>query len=583
MTNPTNFYTDNPDIEYNLERLDLPRLADLLEADYHDAQEYDFAPENGADARESYLAICKIAGDLSGGPVMERARQVDEEGHTCDGIDVCMHPLVKKSIDDFRKAQLLGLSLPRQYGGLNMPQVIKVAILEMVARADASLMNLVGLQDIAETIDEFGTHEQKMTYNIPLAHGEATAAMVLTEPDSGSDLQSVRLVAHAPASGDDKDVWLLKGVKRFITNGCGNVLLILARSEDGTKDGRGLSMFVCFRDKTVKIRRIENKLGIHGSPTCEMVFDNTPCYLVGSRKRGLIRYVMALMNGARIGIAAQALGIGEAAYRDARDYAKSRVQFGKAIDQFPAVYEMLTHMQIKVEAGRILLYQTAKVVDLYKVQERRIDNMRAKGQNVDPAFQKEVNYWDRLAAVLTPFSKLFNTEMANQNAYDGIQIMGGSGFMKDYNMERYYRDARITNIYEGTSQLQVVAAIGGLMSGSLNKIYDDFCQRTFQDDKLAFLAEKVRHCIAQLYKSIEHVKSLKNPHYTDYVARRVVEMGLDTYVAILFLECAENNVRKAAIAEIWVRDTKLKVNTSTEFILANRYQVIDLHKEIIGA
>ena len=444
-------------------------------------------------------------------------------------------------------------------------------------------MNIVGLQDIAETINDFASHEQKLEYVTPLAKGEATGAMVLTEPDSGSDLQSVRLVAHRPENGDDKGIWRLKGVKRFITNGCGNVLLVLARSEEGTKDGRGLSMFVCFRDKTVKIRRIEHKLGIHGSPTCEMVFDNTPCYLVGSRKRGLIRYVMALMNGARIGIASQALGIGEAAYRDARDYARSRVQFGKPIDQFPAVYEMLTHMQIKVEAGRILLYETAKVVDLYKVQEKRIEEMRAKGQNVDPAFQQEVNYWDRLAAVLTPFSKLFNTEMANQNAYDGIQIMGGSGFMKDYNMERYYRDARITNIYEGTSQLQVVAAIGGLLSGSMNKVYDEFCARRLNDDKLEHLASKVRHCVAQLYKSIEHVKSLKNPHYTDYVARRLVEMGLDTYVAILFLGCAENNARKTAVAEIWVQDTELKVNSSATFILGNRYQVIDLHKEIIGA
>jgi len=578
-----NFYTDNPDIEYNLKRLDLPKLADLLELDYREAKEYDFAPENGKDAEESYLAICKIAGELSAGPVVERARQIDDEGNICDGIDVKVNPLVKKNIDDFRKAQLLGLSLPRQYGGLNMPQVIKVAILEMVSRADASLMNIVGLQDIAETINDFASHEQKLEYVTPLAKGEATGAMVLTEPDSGSDLQSVRLVAHRPENGDDKGIWRLKGVKRFITNGCGNVLLVLARSEEGTKDGRGLSMFVCFRDKTVKIRRIEHKLGIHGSPTCEMVFDNTPCYLVGSRKRGLIRYVMALMNGARIGIASQALGIGEAAYRDARDYARSRVQFGKPIDQFPAVYEMLTHMQIKVEAGRILLYETAKVVDLYKVQEKRIEEMRAKGQNVDPAFQQEVNYWDRLAAVLTPFSKLFNTEMANQNAYDGIQIMGGSGFMKDYNMERYYRDARITNIYEGTSQLQVVAAIGGLLSGSMNKVYDEFCARRLNDDKLEHLASKVRHCVAQLYKSIEHVKSLKNPHYTDYVARRLVEMGLDTYVAILFLGCAENNARKTAVAEIWVQDTELKVNSSATFILGNRYQVIDLHKEIIGA
>ncbi len=581
MSTP-NFYTDNPDIQYNLERLNLKSIADLLEQDYSESKQYDFAPVNADDAIENYLNVCKIGGEICAGPVMARARQIDDEGNTCDGTEVCVNPLVNQNIEDFRKAQLLGLSLPRQYGGLNMPQVVKVAILEMVSRADASLMNIVGLQDIAETVNDFGTHEQKLTYVVPLAKGEATGAMVLTEPDAGSDLQAVRFQAIPPANGDTQNgVWHLKGVKRFITNGCGNVLLVLARSEEGTKDGRGLSMFVCFRDKTIKIRRIEHKMGIHGSPTCEMVFDNTPAYLVGSRKRGLIRYVMALMNGARIGIASQALGIGEAAYRDARDYARSRVQFGKSIDQFPAVYELLTNMQIKVEAGRTLLYETAKVVDLFKVNEKRIEEHRAHGQPVDPEWTKLTNYYEKLASVLTPFSKLFNTEMANQNSYDGIQIMGGSGFMKDYNMERYYRDARITNIYEGTSQLQVVAAMPGLMAGFMNKIYDDFCNESFED-KLGHLAEKVRGCVSAIYKCVNHIKEQKNATYSDYVARRMVEMGMDTYIAILFLSCARNNSRKAAVAEIWIRDTEAKVKAGMEFIVSNRYQLIDLHKEIIG-
>jgi hypothetical protein len=287
------------------------------------------------------------------------------------------------------------------------------------------------------------------------------------------------------------------------------------------------------------------------------------------------------MNGARIGIASQALGIGDAAYRDAREYAKSRVQFGKPIDQFPAVYEMLTNMQIKVEAGRTLLYETAKVVDLYKIPEKRIDELKSKGLPVPQELHHQVNYFEKLASVLTPWSKLFNTEMANQNAYDGIQIMGGSGFMKDYNMERYYRDARITNIYEGTSQLQVVAAMPGLMAGFMNKIYDEFCAEQF-DDKLDHLAAKVREFIKTIYAAVEHIKGQKNVHYTDYVARRLVEMGMDTYIAILFLGCARNTPRKAAVAEIWIRDTELKVKTNAEFIFSNRYQVIDLHKEIIG-
>jgi alkylation response protein AidB-like acyl-CoA dehydrogenase len=576
-----NFYTDNPDIEYNLERLNLRELADLLEDGYVDSKTYDFAPENASDARENYLNICKIAGELCAGPIFERAAQIDREGNICKDGDVIYHPLIKKDIDDFRKAQLLGLSLPRRYGGTNMPQAVKVAVLEMVSRADASLMNLVGLQDIAETINEFGSEKQKETYVAPLATGEATGAMVLTEPDSGSDLQSVRLAATMAANGNEKGIWRLNGVKRFITNGCGNVLLVLARSEEGSKDGRGLSMFVCFRDKSVRIRRIENKLGIHGSPTCEMTFTNTPCYLVGKRRLGLIRYFMGLLNGARIGIAAQALGIGEAAYRDAREYAESRVQFGKPISHFPAMYDMLTQMKVKVEAGRILLYETAKVVDLFKVNERRAAEMKENGKPVDPRMLADIKYYDKLAAVLTPFSKLYNTEMANQNAYDGIQIMGGSGFIKDYNMERYYRDARITNIYEGTSQLQVVGAIGGLLAGHLNKIYDDFCAKSFED-KFEYLANRVKGMVKKLYHAIEFVKDQKSQHYTDYMARKLVEMGIDTHIAILFLECARNSERKAKVAEIWVNEAESRVKSHHAYVTSGHYQVINHHRDIIG-
>ncbi len=578
---PGNFYTDNPDIEYNLECLNLRKLADLLEGNYGESKTYDFAPENADDARENYLNICKIAGELCAGPILERARQIDEEGNVCKDGNVIYHPLIEKDIDDFKKAQLLGLSLPRRYGGTNMPQAVKVAILEMISRADAALMNLVGLQDIGETINEFGSEEQKQTYVTPLATGEATGAMVLTEPDSGSDLQSVRLAATMPADGNANGIWRLNGVKRFITNGCGNVLLVLARSEEGSNDGRGLSMFVCFRDKSVRIRRLENKLGIHGSPTCEMTFTNTPCHLVGKRRLGLIRYFMALLNGARIAIAAQALGIAEAAYREAREYAESRVQFGKPISHFPAVYDMLTQMKVKVEAGRILLYETSKVVDLFKVNERRAAEMKEHGKPVDPRMLADIKYYDRLSAVLTPFSKLYNTEMANQNAYDGIQIMGGSGFIKDYNMERYYRDARITNIYEGTSQLQVVGAIGGLLAGHLNKIYDDFCAKRFEN-RLEYLAKRVKEMVKKLYHAIEFVKNQKNQHYTDYMARKLVEMGIDTYIAILFLECAQNSEHKARVAEIWVNEAELRVKSHHDYVTSGHYQVINNHRDIIG-
>jgi alkylation response protein AidB-like acyl-CoA dehydrogenase len=576
-----NFYTDNPDIEYNLERLNLRELADLLEDGYEESRTYDFAPENADDARENYLNICKIAGELCAGPICERAAQIDREGNICKDGDVIYHPLIQKDIEDFRKAQLLGLSLPRRYGGTNMPQTIKVAVLEMVSRADASLMNLVGLQDIAETINDFGSEEQKKIYMTPLATGEATGAMVLTEPDSGSDLQSVRLAAALPADGNEKGIWRLNGVKRFITNGCGNVLLVLARSEEGSKDGRGLSMFVCFRDQSVRIRRIENKMGIHGSPTCEMTFTHTPCYLVGKRRLGLIRYFMALLNGARIGIAAQALGIAEAAYREARAYAESRVQFGKPISHFPAVYEMLTHMKVKLEAARILLYETAKVVDLLKGNERRAAAMKENGKPVDAGTLADIKYYDKLAAVLTPLCKFYNTEMANQNAYDGIQVMGGSGFIKDYSMERYYRDARITNIYEGTSQLQVVGAISGLLAGYLNKIYDDFGAKSFEG-KFEFLANRIKGMVQKLYGAMEFVKDQKNQHYTDYMARKLVEMAIDTYVATLLLDCAQNSERKAKVAEIWINEAESRVKSHHDYVTSGHYQVINHHRDIIG-
>ncbi|MBC8175384.1 MAG: acyl-CoA dehydrogenase family protein [Candidatus Marinimicrobia bacterium] len=576
-----NFYTDNPDIEYNLKRLNLKELADFLEGDYSDSKKFDYAPENADDTIENYLSICKLAGELCAGPIAERASQIDEEGHECRDGDVIFHPLVKANLRDFRRAQLLGVSLPRRYGGLNMPQAIKNAVIEMVSRADASLMNLVGLQDIAETINEFGSEEQKETYIPKLASGEATGAMVLTEADSGSDLQSVRLQAIPPSEGGDDGVWHLHGVKRFITNGCGDILLVLARSEEGTTDARGLSLFICSKDETIYIRRIENKLGIHGSPTCEIVFDHTPAYLVGRRKRGLIKYVMSLMNGARLGISAQSLGIAEAAYRTARKYAESRVQFDRPIIDFPPVYEMLTNMKMNIEAGRLLLYETAKVVDLFKIPAVQMEEAKKRDEAANSESKKNVRYYERLTSVLTPMTKYFTSEMCNRAAYNGMQVMGGSGYMKDYDMERYYRDARITNIYEGTSQLQIVGAIGGLLAGTMNKVFDDFVAGSYPD-KFNKLSKKAKAFVPQYYKAVEFVKQKKDSDYTNFVARRLVDMAIDIYVSFLFLECARDNTRKASLAEIWIQDAKLRVESSYRFIVDDRSHLINLHKDIIG-
>jgi alkylation response protein AidB-like acyl-CoA dehydrogenase len=464
---------------------------------------------------------------------------------------------------------LMGISLPYEHGGLNMPQTLKIAIIEMVSRADASLMTLVGLQDIAETIEDFGTDEQKEKYIRPLATGEATGAMVLTEPDYGSDLQSVKTKATPPADGNNDGVWHLNGTKRFITNGNGTTLLVLARSEEGTKDGRGLSMFVCSKDKTITIDRIENKLGIHGSPTCEMTFNNTPAYLVGKRKFGLIKYIMSLMNGARIAVSAQGLGIAEAAYNLAKEYAETRIQFDKPIIEIPAVYKLLSDMRINIEAGRLLLYETGKVVDKLKAA--------SKNPNAD---RKETKYLERLAGVLTPFSKYFTAEMANKTAYDGIQVMGGNGYMKDYDMERYYRDARITNIYEGTSQLQVVASVGGILAGVLDKEFEEF-QNTYKNDSFKSLYDEIVSMIWKFNAVLEFVRNNHDHEYNDYHAERIVKIGLDIFISILYLDSADLNDRKKELAEIWVKKAKLRVVEHSGLVINGTRHIIDHHKQII--
>ena len=575
-----NYFKDTPDIRFNLERVGLKALADLMENDYSDANEYDFAPETAEEAIENYFDICNLAGELCAGPIAERARQIDREGNSVSDGKVTYHPLVHDNLRDFQRAQLMGISLPRAYGGLNMPQVVKIAVLEMVSRADASLMNLVGLQDIGETINEFGTNDQKHQFITGLASGDATGAMILTEPDSGSDLQSVRLAAIPPQPGEDSNIWHLNGAKRFITNGNGETLLVLARSEEGTRDGRGLSMFVCSKDETIYIRRLENKLGIHGSPTCDMTFNNTPAYLVGQRKRGLIKYVMSLMNGARMGVSAQAIGIAEAAYKDAKEYAEKRIQFGKPIIKFPAVYDMLTDMRLKIEAGRLLLYEAGRVVDMFKIRTARMEEAKERGEAPDLEMKKQIKSDERLASVLTPLSKYYNSEMCNEVAYKGIQVLGGSGFMKDYDMERYYRDARITNIYEGTSQLQVVGALGGILSGVMDKTFQDFIEHDFPR-KLNPIVRVAKAMVPLLHEVIAFVKEKKDSEYTDYVAKRIVDMCLDIYQSIMFLECAETDERKEHIATVWIREANLRVSFNHTFILEDRHEVIDLHKEIL--
>ncbi|MDR2806019.1 MAG: acyl-CoA dehydrogenase family protein, partial [Dysgonamonadaceae bacterium] len=453
-----NFYLDNPSLKHHLHHPLMKRIVELKERNYTEKDSYDYAPLDFEDAMDSYEKVLEIAGEVIGEVVAPNAEEVDAQGPKVVNNRVVYAPGTVENLKATTQAGLMGLSMPRRYTGLNFPMVAFIIASDMAARADAGFCNLWALQDCAETLYEFGNEEQRQKYLPRVCAGE-TMSMDLTEPDAGSDLQAVML----KATYDEKeDCWRLNGVKRFITNGDSDIHLVLARSEEGTKDGRGLSMFIYDkREGGVNVRRIENKMGIKGSPTCELTYKNAKAYLCGSRKLGLIRYVMALMNGARLGIMAQATGLSEAAYREAIAYAKDRKQFGKAIIEFPAVYEMVANIKAKLDASRGILYETSRFVDMYKTLEDI-----EKERKLDETEKAELKKYKKLADAFTPLGKAMNTEYANQNTYDCIQIHGGSGFMKDYPCERLYRDARITNIYEGTTQLQVVAAIRHVLTGT---------------------------------------------------------------------------------------------------------------------
>ena len=456
-----NFFLDNPDLLFRFETLDLARAVELREDGFKEASEFAYAPTDLDDARDSYRRVLELAGDIAAEYVAPRAEDVDRMGSQLVEGEVCYPLPLAESLERLRQADLMGMTLPRRYGGLSLPVSIVTIVIEMISRADASLMNVFGLQDIGETINKFASEEIKAAYLPRFSSGEVTGSMALTEPEAGSDLQNVQLKAHL---GDDGR-WYLTGVKRFITNGCGEISLVLARSEEGTTDARGLSLFLYEREEHMKIRRIEDKLGIHGSPTCEMQFDGAPALLVGERRRGLITYVASLMDGARLGIGAQAVGIAEAAYQAAEKYSRERVQFGAPIRRLPAVAAMLADMSTTVKAARALLYETALIVDLKEGLEREAERHPEKAKDL----RHELKRMSRLAGLFTPLCKAYCTETANRIAYDSLQIHGGSGYMRDYAVERHMRDARITNIYEGTTQLQVVAAIGGVLSGTLTR------------------------------------------------------------------------------------------------------------------
>jgi len=568
-----NFFSDNADLSFVLEHLDLPEAVGMIEGGYTFAEKHENAPRDFADALDNYRRVLNVVGEVCADRIEPRSRTVDLEGPKfADGV-VTYHPLTKQNLKDLADAGVMGVMLGHEYGGLNFPVSVYTMMTEMVSRADGSLQNIFGLQDIAETISFFGNDEQKAQYLPKFATGEYDGAMDLTEPDYGSDLQAVRLRAWQ----DEKTgQWYLNGMKRFITNGCAKVHLVLARSEEGSRDGRGLSMFICEKCPQLVVRRIENKMGIHGVATCELQFNDVPAQLCGKRRLGLIRYVMSLMNGARVAISAQAVGIAEAAYREARKYASEREQFKKTIDNFPAIYSMLSSMKVKLTAARTLLYETTLVVDLRNSYTHLVE----KGQPTDEDRAKQ-KYYTKLAAILTPMCKALATESANQIAYDAIQIHGGTGFMRDFNVERFYRDARITNIYEGTTQLQVVAAIGGVMQRDLDKRIGELAALELPA-KLDRLRAKIMKLHEKHLTAVRMVAEKHDVEYHDLVARALVEMETYIFVGLLLLRDAAKCADREAIAERFVLDAVpefesryLKVTSLDGTLIDNRRNIID--------
>jgi len=564
-----NFYNDNKDLKFHLNHPMMHKLVSLKERNFVDKEKYDFAPLDFEDAMDSYDRVLEVVGEISGEIISPNAESIDAEGPQVIDGHVKYARGTQENLDALIQAGLMGITLPRRFGGLNFSIVPYIMAADIVSRADAGFVNIWGLQDCAETLNEFASEEQKMRYLTRVVNGE-TMAMDLTEPDAGSDLQAVQLKA---AYDEKKGTWILNGVKRFITNGDGDIALVLARSEEGTRDGRGLSMFVYDRRSGgVVVRRIEHKMGIIGSPTCELVFKNAPAELIGSRKMGLIKYVMALMNGARLGIAAQSVGISEAAYREALQYAKERKQFGKPIIEFPAVFEMLSVMKAKLDGSRTLLYETSRFVDLYKTYEQISEDRK-----LEPSERNEMKESQRVADLFTPLVKGITSEYCNQNAYDAVQIHGGSGFMKDYPVERIYRDARITSIYEGTTQLQVVAAIRGVTtSGYLKQI------RVYEKAELKPELEKFRRILISLTQdyeeAVEKVVASGDDEFIDLHARRMVEMAGYIIMSYLLVVDANRDSSHLRSAQVFNKMAKGEVKARAEFIRASSVEDIGLYK-----
>ena len=564
IDNMANYYTDHPELEFHLHHPLMKRIVELKERNFADKDTFEDAPVDYNDAIDNYNHLLEIMGDITANIMEPNSESVDLEGPHLVDKRMIYASKTYENLDATRKAGLWGISMPRRYGGLNLPITPYSMASEMVATADAGFQNIWSLQDCIETLYEFGSEEQRQKY-IPRVCAGETMSMDLTEPDAGSDLQRVMLKA---TYSEEEGCWLLNGVKRFITNGDSDIHLVLARSEEGTRDGRGLSMFIYDkRQGGVDVRHIEHKLGIHGSPTCELVYKNAKAELCGSTRMGLIKYVMALMNGARLGIAAQSVGVSQAAYTEALSYAEERKQFDTAIVDMPAVYDMVARIKAKLDAGRSLLYQTSRYVDIYKA----LDDI-ARERKLTPEEKAEQKKYTRLADAFTPIAKGMNSEYANQNTYDAIQVHGGSGFIMEYKSQRLYRDARIFSIYEGTTQLQVVAAIRYITNGTYASIIQEMLQNEVSAE-MQPLKDRVVKMVAKLEEAIEKVKEDNNQEVLDFLARRLYNMTGDVIMSLLIIEDASK------APELFAKSANVYVRYAEEEVVGHHHFVMNFTAE----
>ena len=546
-----NFYQDNEDIQFFFKHLDWSRIVTLHEFDFKDQERYDYAPANLDDAVDNYKKVLNLVGEIASDYVAPRSEQIDHEGNSFEGGRVSYARGISDSLKILAKSDLMGITLPRKYGGLNFPAIAFTMANEMIARADASLQNLFGLQGIGELINAFASEELKDKYLPLFSQGKVTGAMALTESEAGSDLQNVKCRAIQDPGGS----WYLQGVKRFITNGNADILLVLARSDFDEEGGLGLSLFLCESKDGIKVRRIEDKLGIHGSPTCELQFDRVPAYLIGERRRGLVTYVLALLNGARIGTAAQSIGIAQAALHEAKAFAHARYQYGRRIETIPAVAEMLTEMQVQIEAARAITYEASFIMDIAAGFLKKLSHLQKS--NKEPyasdikAIKKAAKKYERLVILLTPMAKYYSTEMSNRVTSDAIQVLGGSGYMKDYPVERYFRDARITTIYEGTSQLQIAAAARGIISGAAERYYSEQAEDE-SATHMKGLSRKLLQARRWLKEAIAYLNNKKDSHYTDLYARNLVDMATGILIGYLLIKQAHDSSRKKIVAKKFI-------------------------------